>query len=177
MQITPLQHHSSSSLRSTPHRGLWLPIAHPCPGQPGSLGLHMTQRGAPRPCRAKLGSSDCSPFFRRKKFQLTSLEAGLGPEPKNALGSQVLTHCSQLDSLAQEAATKQESAEPLQEDLGAWGPALLLQPAPKLSQGSGRAAVNASHVRYKHCPHSPRSLRRGNADAISCLLCRLCRQT
>lgn len=154
-----------------------MPAAHPCPGQRGSLASHTAQSGAPRALHhTKPGSSDCSPFFRRKKFQLTSLEAGLGPEPKNALGSQVLTHCSQLGSLARETATQQECAELLQEDLGAWGPALLLQPAPRPSQGSVRAAVNTSHVRYKRCPRSP-SLRKGNADAISCLLCRLCRQT
>lgn len=98
----------------------------------------------------------------------------MGPEPKNAPGSQVLTHCSQPGSLAREAAAQQECRSCCGR-VWSWG-----QPCScSLSPGSAsavRAAVNASHVRYKRCPRCPGPAN-GNADAISCLLCRLCRQT
>lgn len=144
MQITPLQCHGSS-LGSASHGGSACPQPIPAPG---SLGSHTA---APRPRRTRLGSSDCSPFFRRKKkLQLTSLEAGLGPEPKNAPGSRVLTHGSQLGWPAG-AAAQQECTELLREDLGAPARA-------RPSQGSLRAAVNTSHVGYKRCPDPPRAV-------------------
>lgn len=114
VQITPLQRHGSGSLGSAS------PGARPVPALPG-LAHHSRRRPGPR--RTKLGSSDCSPFFRRNKFQFTSLEAGLGPEPSNAPGSPVLTHSSHW------AGWQQERTE-LPGAPGSPGPAPLLQPSP-----------------------------------------------
>lgn len=112
--------------------GLWLPTRGPCPpcAKRGVWHWRTTKRGVPRALRAELRSSDRSPFFRKKKFPLTSLEAGLGPGPINALGSQALTHHSQSDSLAREPVVQQECAEPLQAVRAARAAGTALLPAP-----------------------------------------------
>lgn len=127
MQIAPLQRHGSGSLGSTA-RGLRPPAAHPRRAR-GSPARTARSRQRPGPCGAEPGTSDCSPFFRRQKFQLTSLEAGLGRAPKAALGSQVLTHRSQLTRWR----GRQQGSRNARSGCGrVWrpGPALLLQPVP-----------------------------------------------
>lgn len=108
-------------------RGLCLPAAHPCPGQRGSLGSHTAHGSAQRPAGLGRAVLIALPFLEGKKFQLTSLEAGLGPEPKNALGSQVLTHRSQLGSGGSGTAGMHGAAAG---GSGSPGPSPVLQPAP-----------------------------------------------
>lgn len=80
------------------------PVDHALPVRRGECGTEGLPREEPRALWAEPRSSNHSPFFRKKKFPLTSLEAGLGPGPINALSSQALTQCLQSDSLAREPA-------------------------------------------------------------------------
>lgn len=173
VQISPLQRHGSG--RSTSPGGSGRPQTISA-GRRGGLAHTAHSRERPGPCTAEPGTSDCSPFFRRQKIPINFSGSRIGPRAQKCSGFPSPYSLLAVGLAAAGDSNAAGMCGAAAGGFGSPGPARSssLRPSPARAV---RAAVNTSHVRYKRCPQPPGPSGRGNADAISRLLCRLCRQT